>query len=118
MTRAELERQFGSDVAELVAEVSDDTSLPRQERKRLQVAQAPRKSRRAKLLKLADKTSNLRSIAHSPPSDWSLDRRRNYLIWARDVVGGLRGVSPWLEGEFDRAAVELEHMLNGRESKP
>jgi GTP diphosphokinase / guanosine-3',5'-bis(diphosphate) 3'-diphosphatase len=118
MTRAKLERLFGTDVAQLVAEVSDDTSLPRQERKRLQVAHAPRKSARAKILKLADKTSNLRSVTHSPPSEWSLDRRRNYLTWARDVAVGLRGVNSWLEGEFDRAAAELERMLERQESKP
>jgi GTP diphosphokinase / guanosine-3',5'-bis(diphosphate) 3'-diphosphatase len=117
MTRLELERQFGVDVARLVAEVSDDTRLSRQERKRLQVAHAPGKSGRAKLLKLADKTSNLRSIAHSPPAEWSLDRRREYLMWARDVVLGLRGVNPWLEAEFDRTAADLELMLKGQESK-
>jgi GTP diphosphokinase / guanosine-3',5'-bis(diphosphate) 3'-diphosphatase len=117
MTHAELECQFGTDVADLVAEVSDDASLPKSERKRRQVAHAAEKSHRAKLLKLADKTSNLRSIAHSPPSDWSFDRRRSYLVWARDVAGGLRGVNRWLEGEFDRAAMELEQMLNEQEAK-
>ncbi len=63
---------FGDDTAALVAEVTDDKSLPKAERKRLQVEKAPHKSPRAKLLKLADKISNLRALAESPPADWPL----------------------------------------------
>ena len=99
---------FGEDIAELVAEVTDDKSLPKAERKRLQVLHAPDRSPRAKVLKLADKTSNLRAIAASPPADWSPERLRDYVEWARSVVAGLRGVSPWLEARFDEAADAAE----------
>jgi GTP diphosphokinase / guanosine-3',5'-bis(diphosphate) 3'-diphosphatase len=58
---------FGEDVASLVAEVTDDKSLPKAERKLEQIKTAPIKSPRAKKLKLADKTSNLRAVAASPP---------------------------------------------------
>ena len=68
-THAEVAAIFGVVVADLVAEVTDDKSLPKAERKRLQVLHAPHKSARAKQLKLADKTSNLRALASSPPSD-------------------------------------------------
>jgi (p)ppGpp synthase/HD superfamily hydrolase len=71
--RDEIARRFGHDVAALVEEVTDDKSLTSKERKRLQVT-APRKSRRAKILKLADKVSNLRSITNDPP-DWPAKRR-------------------------------------------
>src|SRR5476649_1804849 len=71
LTYAELQSQFGTDVADLVAEVTDDKQLPSAERKKQQVEHASHISARAKLLKLADKTSNLRSIANSPPPDWS-----------------------------------------------
>ncbi len=98
----ELEAEFGREVADLVAEVSDDKSLPKTERKQLQIEKAPAKSDRAKMLKLADKTSNLHSIIHSPPVDWSLERKREYFKWARDVVAGCRGVNEYLEKEFDR----------------
>ncbi|RME97259.1 MAG: HD domain-containing protein, partial [Alphaproteobacteria bacterium] len=110
-TLAELAELFNDDIAALVAEVSDDKSLPKAERKRLQVVTAPAKSQRAKILKLADKTSNLRALAESPPKDWSLERRRDYLQWARDVAAGLRGVNPWLEARFDEAAARLEALL-------
>ena len=49
---AELRNLFGEDIAALVMEVTDDKSLPKLERKRLQIVNAPKKSRRAKLLKI------------------------------------------------------------------
>src|SRR5258708_40376204 len=62
-TEADLEQLFGPEVAALVAEVTDDKSLPQAERKRLQVETTPKKSRRAKLLKIAAQTSNLDGLA-------------------------------------------------------
>jgi guanosine-3',5'-bis(diphosphate) 3'-pyrophosphohydrolase len=96
--------QFGKHVAEIVMEVTDDKSLPKAERKRKQVESAPKKSREAKMIKLADKTSNLRAVATSPAPDWSVERRLEYVEWARRVVAGIRGASPWLEQQFDDAA--------------
>ena len=63
-----------------------------------------RRAREAKLIKLADKTSNLRAIAASPAADWSVERRLEYVEWAKSVVAGLRGTSPWLEQQFNLAA--------------
>jgi guanosine-3',5'-bis(diphosphate) 3'-pyrophosphohydrolase len=99
----ELEAAFGPEVASIVREVTDDKSLAKAERKRLQVEHAAGLTRKAKLVKLADKISNLRDIAASPPRDWSLERRREYFDWAAQVVAGLRGVSPRLESLFDGA---------------
>jgi hypothetical protein len=42
--------------------------------------------------------------ADSPAADWSVERRLEYVGWAKAVVAGLRGTSPWLEGQFDEAA--------------
>src|SRR5438046_2096210 len=95
-TAAELEAEFGADVARLVAEVTDDTSLPKHDRKRRQVECAAHKSDRAKVIKIADKLSNLRGLATSPPADWDLARRREYFAWAAQVVEGCRGVNAWL----------------------
>jgi GTP diphosphokinase / guanosine-3',5'-bis(diphosphate) 3'-diphosphatase len=102
---------FGEDVAKLVGECTDDKALPKDERKRLQVEHAAEKSRRAKVIKLADKTSNLRTLSASPPPDWSVKRRLEYVSWARNVVRGLRGTNEWLEQEFDRAAEAAERSL-------
>ena len=102
-TREELEREFGPEVAALVAEVTDDKSLPKAERKALQVAHAPHKSARAKIIKIADKTSNLLALATSPPVDWDHARRTQYFEWAARVVAGCRGVNAELEARFDEA---------------
>lgn len=102
---------FGEDVAAIVREVTDDKSLPKEERKRLQVEHAAKKSKRAAILKIADKTSNLRAVARSPGEDWSVKRRLDYVAWAREVVAGLRGHSPWLEARFDEAAATAERSV-------
>ena len=102
-THLELVDAFGSRIARIVAEVTDDQALPKAERKRLQVEHAPRLSCEAKLVKLADKLCNLRDVAERPPAKWDLARRREYFDWARQVVDGLRGVHPRLEAAFDNA---------------
>jgi guanosine-3',5'-bis(diphosphate) 3'-pyrophosphohydrolase len=107
----ELASIFNADVAGLVAEVTDDKRLDKAERKKLQVEHAAAISPRAKILKLADKTSNLRSLVKSPPAGWSLERRRDYLAWANAVAQGLRGANSWLEARFDEAAELLERSL-------
>ena len=99
---------FGEDVASLVEEVTDDKSLPKAVRKDEQVKTAPTKSPRAKILKLADKISNLRAIAASAPSDWSVKRRLEYVRWAREVAKGLRGANHKLEEQFDNVAAAAE----------
>lgn len=99
----ELEDLFGPKVSSIVAEVTDDKTLEKAERKRLQVAKASGKSDGAKLVKLADKISNIRDIATAPPATWDVQRRRDYFDWAREVVAGLRGVNERLEQSFDAA---------------
>jgi len=104
VTAATIASQFGKLAADIVMEVTDDKALPKAERKRLQVEHAPHKSREAKLIKLADKISNVLAVANSPAPDWSVERRLEYVEWAKQVVAGLRGTSLWLERQFDEAA--------------
>lgn len=103
VTHEELVMLFGADVADIVLEVTDDKSLLKVERKRLQVAHAPQASARARMLKIADKTSNLRAMVVSPPSGWDEQRKREYFAWAQAVVAGCRGVNAVLEAKFDEA---------------
>jgi guanosine-3',5'-bis(diphosphate) 3'-pyrophosphohydrolase len=102
-TFEELKERFGAAVAAVVLEVTDDKSLPKKERKRLQIQHASRISRRAKLVKLADKICNVRDVAASPPRAWPLRRRRQYFDWARAVVRRMRGTHRRLERLFDEA---------------
>ncbi|MBI4986030.1 MAG: bifunctional (p)ppGpp synthetase/guanosine-3',5'-bis(diphosphate) 3'-pyrophosphohydrolase [Rhodocyclales bacterium] len=100
-TFEELEQAFGRDVASIVREVTDDKSLAKAERKRLQIEHARSISPRAKLVKLADKICNLRDIVAMPPVGWSAQRKDEYFAWAAQVVDGLRGTHPQLEEIFD-----------------
>jgi GTP diphosphokinase / guanosine-3',5'-bis(diphosphate) 3'-diphosphatase len=103
VTSQELEQRFGNDVADLVAEVTDDKSLPKETRKQLQVEHTPGKSPRAQTLKLADKISNLRAIISSPPMGWSRERKQEYFEWAKRVVSGIASPNEYLKSEFDNA---------------
>lgn len=102
-TLEELEHEFGADVAALVAELTDDKSLAKELRKRLQIEHASEVSAAAAQLKLADKLSNVEDIAEAPPSDWSVERRREYLLWTRRVVDRLPHRNPVLEERYRRA---------------
>lgn len=96
-TFAEIQSAFGARVAEIVLECTDDKSLDKSERKRLQVVNAPHKSAEAKCVKISDKTSNLASLVEDPPEDWSRQRQLEYVLWAEKVVSGLLGVNDRLD---------------------
>ena len=113
-TFAELRQEFGEEVEQLVREVTDDKSLPKQERKQRQVEHAAHLSQKAKWVKLADKISNLRDIIGSPPADWSSDRKREYFVWAKQVVDQLRGAHPQLEAVFDDVCQQGMSQLGDR----
>jgi len=101
-TEEELLENFGENITRIVLEVTDDKTLDKMDRKEAQVAHAPHISDQAKLVKLADKISNLRDISASPPFDWSIERKQEYFDWAARVINGLRGVHPELEALFDQ----------------
>jgi (p)ppGpp synthase/HD superfamily hydrolase len=109
--REELAELFGKDVAALVAEVTDDKSLPKAERKRLQIKTAAQKSPGARALKIADKISNIRSLMVSPPDNWARDRLIDYVDWAEKVVAGCRGVNLRLDQLFDQTVAEARKTL-------
>jgi guanosine-3',5'-bis(diphosphate) 3'-pyrophosphohydrolase len=100
-TPDELIGAFGETIGGIVMEVTDDRTLPKAERKQTQVDHAPHLSIKAKAVKLADKTCNLRDVNNSPPHWWSLERRQEYFDWGKRVIDGLRGNWPELEAAFD-----------------
>jgi len=110
-TEADFVNLFGGEFAGLVMEFTDDKSLPKAERKRLQIVHAGAASPRAKMLKLADKTSNLRSLAASPPVDWPPARCEEYIDWSNAVVAGCRGHNAWLEKTYAAAMREARSVL-------
>jgi GTP diphosphokinase / guanosine-3',5'-bis(diphosphate) 3'-diphosphatase len=110
-TFEELEREFGADVAGLVRELTDDKSLDYQTRKRLQIEHAAHASARGKLLKIADKTCNLRDLVTHPPVGWDVARKQTYVEWSDAVVRNCRGGSAGLDAAFDAALAAARESL-------
>src|ERR1700760_855408 len=81
-TREELAQKFSERVASLVAECTDDMQLPKAERRRRQVIDAPHKSPGAKLIKIADKISNVGARVLPAPSREERDDLIDYADWA------------------------------------
>ncbi|WFU45282.1 HD domain-containing protein [Bradyrhizobium sp. CB82] len=102
-TREELAEKFSDRVALLVVECTDDMSLPKAERRRRQVIEAPKKSAGVKLIKIADKISNIGARIHADPSAEERADLIEYTDWAEQVVAGCRGGNPYLDAKFDDA---------------
>jgi (p)ppGpp synthase/HD superfamily hydrolase len=114
-TPDELQDVFGREVRLLVEEVTDDKRLPKAERKQLQILHAHRLSIPAKLIKIADKISNVRDVTHAPPTDWTVKRRREYLDWTEQVVAGCRGCNKVLEALYENT-LELGRQILTRQT--
>lgn len=107
----ELAQRFSARVASLVVECTDDMSLPKAERRRRQVMDAPRKSAGAKLIKIADKISNTGARIQIEPSAEERDDLADYVEWATQVVAGCRGGNAWLDEKFDDAVKAARALL-------
>lgn len=101
ITDADIRSAFGARVARLVAELTDDKTLSKEERKRLQLSEVHLLSNDGKLLRMCDKICNVYDIIYAPPGDWNTERRMDYLIWAKAVVDRIRGIHSELEMKFD-----------------
>jgi guanosine-3',5'-bis(diphosphate) 3'-pyrophosphohydrolase len=99
----ELVDHFGERVARFVQEVTDDKSLPKEERKHLQIITAQKKSAGAAQIKLADKWDNLKDLLHFPPEEWSSQRIADYVAWAQEVTEAL----PWVNANLFRSVEQV-----------
>jgi len=111
-TKKELIQNFGQKVTDIVDEVTDDKSLDKDQRKRLQVVHAPSLSNEARVVKLGDKLVNGRDILNSPPAGWTKSRMQEYIQWAFDVIAQIRGANAHLEAAFDTLVNEAEEQLD------
>ncbi len=112
-----LKERFGTEIADLVAEVSDPPGLKGKARRQRQVDHAAKGSTGAKLLKIADKTSNVAERADLPAGMQTLKSMQRYLDWARAVVDAARGVDEDMEAAFDAQAGRLEAAIAARTKK-
>ena len=106
----ELEAKFGKKVCEYVLDVTDDKTLPKDERKRRQIEHAKKISKGAALIKLGDKISNVTDVINNPPVDWDINRRKEYLDWAEKVIDNCPKVNDKMENKFQ------EIIKQGREA--
>lgn len=101
-THDELVRLFGSEVADTVKEVSDNKSLSKNERKRLQVVNAPGMSEKAQAVKIADKIANMRDVIDRPPvPDWDSETKHKFYDHSNAVVSAMKGKHPALRAIFN-----------------
>lgn len=102
-TAAELRAVFGHEVASLVGEVTDPKGLAEHERRMRQIEHVRELSMDARLLKIADKTSNIRERLANRPQGQSDGEIMDYVEWGAMVVAGCRGLNPRLDEVFDAA---------------
>ena len=98
-TLEELGRRFGTRVAHIVGEVTDDKNIDWRSRKRMVVETIAGKSREAQLIKLSDLIANVTDLVQHPPN-WTPEHQSGYLAWAEAVVNAMAGVHPALESRF------------------
>ena len=110
-TPEEIELLCGAEVLGIVREVTDDKDMPKAHRRRLQVQRASALSHSARLIRLADKISNITDINTDQPPGWSLQEKLDYLGWAESVIAMIRGTHPALEKLFDDAVAEKRRLL-------
>jgi len=108
VSEAELRERFGDEVTELVLEVTDPDGLKKSERRARQVAHMLTASDRARILKIADKTSNVGELADLPASRIKPKRMRKFVAWSRQVVANCKGVDAALEAGFEEAAARAD----------
>lgn len=101
VTISEIKHMFGVHVSRLVAELTDDKLLTKEERKRVQLMGVHLLSAEGKLLRLCDKICNVYDILYAPPGDWNVKRRLDYIHWSKEVVDRIRGTHKLLEKRFD-----------------
>lgn len=111
----ELETEFGLRVRGIVEEVTDDKSLKKADRKRLQIEHAAELSTAAALVKLGDKIANVSDMTMAPPAGWDLNRRREYLDWAGEVISNCPKVNSALESRFAQVLADGRAKLMGVE---
>lgn len=96
----DIDSAFGSTIAGLVAEVSDDRRMSRVECQRAQVAHVPHMTTEARLIKLADMLDNLSCLRELQP--WTPVLMQGYVAWARKMyLAGLQGVSRGLDRRME-----------------
>lgn len=115
-TLEDIREKFGNEVYSILFWLTDPESfdvlstLDRKVQQAIHLKSAPMG---AKLIKLADQVSNLRSMASDPPVNWIRRKRFNYIAGVQYVVRECRSASEFLYEEFLDAHVKACEVADG-----
>ncbi len=107
-TIEDIEREFGKEVAEVVAGLTDlpeFETLPLAERKAKQAERVRGESDSVKRVKLADQTSNVGAVGGGVFLDMHGQRAREYVEGAKKIAEECKGISPFLDTLFQEKYV-------------
>lgn len=107
----EIESKFGKKVVKIVLELTDDKTLLLKQRKKMQIQKTGTISDKAKIIRIADKISNLNDILIDPPKGWIQSRKVKYIEWSREVVEKASGVNACLEKRFENLSIKASQQI-------
>jgi guanosine-3',5'-bis(diphosphate) 3'-pyrophosphohydrolase len=81
--------------------VTDDKNLPKNIRRIEQENTVKQRSHGAKLIRIADKISNVHDLFYTPPAGWDSDTQIEYLDWTERVINKIKGINSNLEDKYD-----------------
>lgn len=91
---------FGYIIADIVNECSDNKSLSKVTRKKLQITHGSQISPMARLVKSADKLSNIGGLLVKPPVAWSQPQIDGYYVWSYAVWLEIKGTNAQLDAKL------------------
>lgn len=112
-TVAQIEGEFGPEVAEIVAALTDApdwAGLPATERKARQAAHIAGAPEAARAVKIADQASNVRDVGRLP-AGWTPGAAADYIARTGPVVDACRSASPGLAAIYDDAVTRTRAQL-------
>lgn len=95
--------EFGLTIADIVRECTDDKTIPKAARKRAQVEKIRGASYAAKIIKGADKISNISDLITDPPIGWSAEQVDGYFVWSYACWQAISGTNSYIDGRFEAA---------------
>lgn len=108
-TLEDIREKFGDGIYHILFWLTDPLSfdvLSTLDRKSQQVIRLKSAPTSAKLIKLADQISNLRSMASDPPVNWSREKRFSYIVGVFYVIRECRSASEFLYEESLKAYMD------------
>lgn len=98
---SEINFQFGEKVFQIVMEVTDHNTENETEKFQQQLQRVDTLSKQAKVIKLADKIANVKSLLSFPPEGWDIERRSLYINWADRIIMALKGTNDKLDTYYN-----------------